>query len=170
MLLVPFHPVAVHLPVALAVLAPLVAGGLLVCWWRGWLPRRVWWVVVGIQALVLGSGIVAMQSGEANEDAVKQVIGGSAIHEHEEKAEHFMLGAGITFALLLGAALIRTTRTAQAVAGASVLAAAVTVWLAYEVGHAGGRLVYDLGAADAFTPAGPRAVPRTPAPAHRDHD
>ena len=31
-----FHPKVVHIPIALAGLMPLVAGGVLVAWWREW--------------------------------------------------------------------------------------------------------------------------------------
>jgi len=48
----PLHPLIVHLPLALALLVPLLAAGTLLAWWRGWLPgRRSWAVVVALQAL-----------------------------------------------------------------------------------------------------------------------
>lgn len=34
-----FHPKIVHLPMALAVLIPLIAGGVAIAWWRGWLEH-----------------------------------------------------------------------------------------------------------------------------------
>jgi mono/diheme cytochrome c family protein len=43
------HPKIVHLPIALAVLLPLVSGGVLLGWWRGFFQARVWWVVVTLQ-------------------------------------------------------------------------------------------------------------------------
>ncbi len=60
-----FHPKVVHLPMAIAVLMPLIAGGLLLAWWRSWLPHRGWFVAIGLQAILLGSGIVALRTGEA---------------------------------------------------------------------------------------------------------
>ena len=38
----PLHPKIVHLPIALAVLMPLITAGLLIAWWRDMLPRRAW--------------------------------------------------------------------------------------------------------------------------------
>ena len=38
----PLHPKIVHLPIALAVLMPLITAGLLIAWWRDMLPRRTW--------------------------------------------------------------------------------------------------------------------------------
>ena len=58
--MLPLHPRLVHLPIALSVLMPLVTSGLLLAWWRGWLPRRAWVVavvacVVAVLALVAAS-------------------------------------------------------------------------------------------------------------------
>ncbi|HSQ67896.1 MAG TPA: hypothetical protein VLM85_32020, partial [Polyangiaceae bacterium] len=85
-----FHPKLVHVPMALAVLMPLVAGGLLLAWWRKWLPGRGWTVAVGLQAILLGSGILALRTGEAQEDRVEPIVGEKAIDAHEEAAEAFV--------------------------------------------------------------------------------
>ena len=53
-----FHPKLVHLPIALGVLMPLVAGGLLVAWWRKWLPGRAWVVAIALQAALLSRELV----------------------------------------------------------------------------------------------------------------
>ena len=34
----PVHAIVVHLPIALAVLMPVLSAGLLAAWWRGLLP------------------------------------------------------------------------------------------------------------------------------------
>ena len=60
-----FHPKVVHLPMALAVLMPFVAGGVAFAWWRGWFDRRVWVIVLLLQAALAGSGFVSMNTGEA---------------------------------------------------------------------------------------------------------
>lgn len=77
-----FHPKVVHIPIALGVLMPLLAGGVLLAWWRQWLPARSWVLVVALQAIVLGSGIVALQTGESEEDRVERVVPEQAIEEH----------------------------------------------------------------------------------------
>jgi len=57
-----FHAVVVHIPIALGVLMPLVAGGLLLAWWRKWLPPRSWALAIVLQAVLVGSGVVALQA------------------------------------------------------------------------------------------------------------
>ena len=69
-----FHPKVVHLPMALAVLMPLIAGGVLFAWWRGWLDRRTWVGVVLLQAILVGSAAVAMNTGEKEEDRVEEIV------------------------------------------------------------------------------------------------
>ena len=81
-----FHPKVVHLPMALAVLMPLVTGGILVAWWRGWFDRRVWVVVLLLQGALAGSGAVAMNTGEKEEERVEQVVAETHIEAHEEAA------------------------------------------------------------------------------------
>ncbi len=86
----PFHPKIVHLPMALGVLMPLIAIGILVAWWRGGLPRRAWIMVIILQTALAGSGLLAMNSGEADEEIVEHVVDESHIEAHEEKAEMFV--------------------------------------------------------------------------------
>ena len=56
-----FHPKVVHLPMALAVLMPLVSAGLLAAWSMALLPRRAWVVAMALQALLVASGVVALR-------------------------------------------------------------------------------------------------------------
>ena len=63
----PLHPKIVHLPIALAVLMPLLTSGLLLAIWRDWFPRRVWTIAVVGSLLLVGSGVLALRSGEADE-------------------------------------------------------------------------------------------------------
>src|SRR6185369_12870473 len=59
----PLHPIVVHLPIALAVLMPVLSAGLLAAWWRGLLPRRTWMIAVLLQGLLLVSGVVSLRTG-----------------------------------------------------------------------------------------------------------
>lgn len=154
----PLHPMLVHLPVALAVLLPLASVGLLLAWWRGTLPRRTWLIVVVLQALLVGGGIVAMRTGEADEERVEGVVGEAAIEAHEEAAEAFVWGGGAVLALAIAASLLRNDRRARIAAAATALGTLVVLGLGYRVGEAGGALVYRHGAASAYT-AGARAQP-----------
>lgn len=79
---------------ALGVLMPLIAGGLVFAWWRNWLPWRAWLVAVGLQIVLVASGVVALRSGEVEEERVERVVSESLIEAHEEAAEVFVWGSG----------------------------------------------------------------------------
>ncbi len=149
----PLHPLVVHLPIALGVLMPLVSLGLLAAWWRQWLPKRAWTVVVALQALLVASGVVALRTGEADEERVEHVAGERNIERHEEAAQVFVGGSAGVLALALAAAAIRREKAALGLGLATALGTVAVLGLGYRTGHAGGQLVYQHGAAAAFTTA-----------------
>lgn len=159
----PLHPAVVHLPIALAILFPLVAILGIISIQKGFFRPRTWAVVVLLQLLLLGSGWMALETGEDQEERVESIVAEHHIEEHEEAAERFLILAGI--GLLVGAAGLLPHRAgifgraAGALVSVGVLAAAVSV------GHTGGELVYKHGAADAFVDAPSRNV----SPVHSRH-
>lgn len=159
------HPKLVHLPIALAVLLPLITGGLLVAWWRGWLPRRTWWIAIGLQVLLVGSGVVASQTGEIDEEVAERVVPEAAMEAHEEAAEVFVAVSGGVLALLLVVPWVRRERAALGLAGLGFLATLGGLGLGYRVGEAGGRLVYEHDVARAWIAARGTAVDGPPAAA-----
>jgi hypothetical protein len=145
----PLHPAVVHLPVALALLVPLHTLHALAAIARGWLPARAWAGIVLLQALLLGSAWLAVETGEGQEERVERVVAEKYIETHEEGAERFLALAGVAL-VVSGAGLLRGRagalgRAATLAAAAAVLAAGVAV------GHSGGELVYRHGAASAYT-------------------
>ena len=70
----PLHPALVHLPLGLAMVLPLVAFGVALAVLTRRLPRAAFAVVVALQALLVGAGIVSMQLGERDEKRVEQVV------------------------------------------------------------------------------------------------
>lgn len=163
----PLHPKLVHLPIALAILIPVIGAAVLLAWWRGRWPRSTWWGVVALQAALLGSGLAARASGETDEERVEKVVAEAAIEEHEEAADVFLIGAAVALAAAIAGGVVRAAGPARAIAGAAVAATLVVGWLGYRVGAAGGALVYQHGAASAFaTPAAGGAT----APARHDDD
>ena len=74
-----FHPKLVHLPIALAVLMPLVAAGLTFAWWRKWLPARTWVIAIALQAVLVVSGMLALRSGSVEEERVERTVAESFI-------------------------------------------------------------------------------------------
>lgn len=148
-----FHPRVVHVPIALSVLMPLVAGGLGLAWWRGWLPARSWIVAVALQAVLLGSGVLAIRTGQAEEDRVERVVPESAIEEHEEAAEVFLWSAGGVLGVMALALAGARRRAGLPIAAAATLGTLVVLGLGYRTGKAGGELVYRHGAARAYAAA-----------------
>ena len=108
----PLHPAIVHLPLALAILMPLVATGFAWALWTGRIRPRAWLAVVAFQALLLGSGLVATRTGEAEEERVETVVQESALHQHEELADQFVWAGGLTLVL---AGLVLVVRRPAAV-------------------------------------------------------
>lgn len=158
---IPLHPAIVHLPLALAMLAPLIALGVAVAVHRDKLPRWTWGAVLGLQLLLVGSGFVAMQAGENDEELVERVVSERVIHEHEEAAEAFVYTAGaiaVLFALGLG---LPKPQWRSAGMAAAVLGSLAVAGLALNVGHSGGELVYVHGAAAAHAGSAPPGASTT---------
>lgn len=152
----PLHPALVHLPIALALIVPLIALGVLLAIRAGQLPPRAWLGVVILQAVFAGSAWMAVRSGEAQEERVEAYVAESAIEAHEEAGERLAVAATALFVLCALGLLPRTggvaARVLSAVGGVALLA------LAYDTGHSGGQLVYGGGAARAYE-AAPGAAP-----------
>lgn len=146
---VPLHPALVHLPLGIAAIIPLLALVAAVALWRGKATKKSWAVIAGLQAVLLLGGLVATKTGEAEEDRAENVVAESAIHEHEEAAEAFTLGAAVTLAV---AATVLALPAKAAPLGAFAAAAlmAGVLGLGVRVGHAGGLLVYVHNAAAAY--------------------
>jgi hypothetical protein len=138
----PLHPAIVHLPLGIAVALPFIALGLLAALWRGALPRRAWAVILGLQILLQATGFMALRTGEGEEDRVEDRLSHAAIHEHEERAEAFMVGAGIVLALSVGVLLIRREKVTRWLAVATTAGTLVVAGLAISTGEAGGQLVF----------------------------
>jgi len=166
-----WHPRIVHLPIALAVIVPLVASGVLLAWWRDWLPARSWWIAVALQGLLVTTGFAAMQTGEADEERVEHLVPHDAVEAHEEAGEAFVwLGAGVFVLFALGGALPK--RTLQlGFASAAVVGSLAGLAAGVSVGSKGGDLVYVHGAANAFTSSAPSGGSAPVGSAHDDdHD
>lgn len=152
-----FHPKIVHIPIALGVLMPLLSGAILVAWWRKWLPVRSWVLVVALQALLLGSGLLALQTGESEEDRVERVVPEPALEAHEEAAEAFVWASGAVLGvMLLGLALGRS-RAGLPAAAVATLGTLAVLGLGYRTGQAGGDLVYRHNAASVYSGGSPGA-------------
>ena len=144
----PLHPAVVHFPIALAVLLPIAALVALLVIRRGSSARAIWLVPVALTVALAGSAWVALETGEAEEDRVEALVAESAIHDHEEAAERF-LALSAVLAVVATAGLLSGTagKAARLVATAGTL---VVLVAGVQVGSAGGKLVYEHGAAQAY--------------------
>lgn len=147
----PLHPAVVHLPVALAVLLPLVAVVAFLATLRGARPLTAWGVTVATAAVLVVSSWVALETGEDQEDAVERVVAEQPLHAHEESAETFLgIAVGMLGVSLLGLLPRRAGAIARGVATLGTVAVVIAGW---RVGHSGGELVYRHGAAQAYVQA-----------------
>ena len=170
MLPTPLHPAIVHFPIVLVFLLPIFALGALWAIRRGARPRRAWALAVAVAAALASSAFVALKTGEAQEERVEDVVAESAIHQHEEAAEAFLVLSGVVL-LVTAAGLFGgvTGRSARLVATAGALGLIIA---GFRVGDSGGKLVYEYGAASAYVQPSPRSadlsmqMPRSAA----DHD
>jgi hypothetical protein len=137
------------MPIALVVLTPLVAFVAIWVIHRGARPRPAWGMAVGMLAMLLVSGWVALQTGQGEEERVESVVSERALEHHEEAAEGFLVATGLVL-VLAAAGLIRgrSGTIARAIAAAGTL---VLLGAGYNVGHSGGALVYGGGAANAYS-------------------
>lgn len=166
----PLHPVVVHLPLVIALLVPALAAGLTWASFRGRAGRRAWAIALALQAIVAGTALLAMRTGEGAEESAEAVAPESALHAHEEAAEVFLFGA-IAVLVGLGATVALKPRWSRW-AGLAVTGGALAVaLLGVRVGHAGGTLVYKHGAGVTLTEPGPAgALGQQTPPRHQEHD
>ena len=161
------HPKIVHLPIALAVFMPLLAGGVALSWWKGWLPRKTWAIPAIAQLLLVVTGFASMASGEEDEEIVEAVLSHDLIHAHEEAGELFVYMGVAVLVLALAAMFLKKERLALGLAGATTLGSVVVFVLCGQAGSLGGDLVYKHGAANAVIDGA--AIPHGDA-GHDDHD
>lgn len=147
--LIPLHPKLVHLPIALAVLMPFIAGGLSAAIRREMLPRRAWVMVVLLQTLLLLSGLAAANTGESDEEIVEQVVPHAAIEAHEEAANWFIASTAGVLALSVAALAIKREELRRLFVAATLMGTVLVMFVAQRVGEAGGELVYVHNAAKA---------------------
>lgn len=147
----PLHPAVVHLPVALAMLIPLL--GLLAAFVirQGWLPVRSWLAILLLQVVMIGSGVLAHETGEHEEERVEKVVAERLIEAHEEAAGRFMWVAGA--ALLVSLVGLMQDRRGEIARFASVAVSLAALAAIGSAGHLGGELVYKHGAASAYAEA-----------------
>lgn len=167
----PLHPAIVHFPIALVILLPFFAIGALWAIRRGSPSRKTWAIPVAVAAMLTLSAFVALRTGQTEGERVEKVVPESVVETHEEAAESFLVLSGVLLLVagvgLAGGVVGRSARLV-ATAGAIALTA-----VGFQVGRAGGELVYRHGAANAYASATGGAEKVSPAaarPVQQDRD
>ncbi len=145
---VPWHPQIVHLPLALALLLPLVALIVMVCIRKQKFSTHVWILVAGLQVLTTASGYLAMETGEDDERAVAKLVGKAPVHEHEERAEMFVAFSVAASVLAIATIIVKPSVQLYLMLTAFVLMLG-QMGLAWRTGASGGELIYVHKAANA---------------------
>lgn len=146
----PLHPAIVHLPLGLAFVIPFIAIGLAWALWRGRVTGRAWLGIVALQAVLLGGGLLAMNTGEREEHRVEGIVPDPALERHEAYAEQFVWAVGGTLGLSLLAFAFRRTALVHALTLTTIAGTLIVAGAAVRVGRAGGELVYVHNAAAAY--------------------
>ena len=143
----PIHPMVVHFPIVLAVLLPIVG---LFALWIGSATRRMglaWFAFVGVSLMLMVSTYIAVETGEGDEEKVEKVVDNTFIETHAERAEIFIkLAAAMLVLSLVGFGPRRIGSIAR---GIAIVASFGIAAAAIGVGHSGGSLVFEHGAANA---------------------
>ncbi len=161
---VPLHPAVVHIPLGLAFIIPFLALAAVVAWWKGWASKRFWAVVVALQLVLLGAGIFVKQTGEHEVREVRRILPRGAVRPHSQAADWFLWWTGGTLAIA-GLALVLPDRKARWAATAATLATVGVALVGVRLGHLGGELVYQKGAAMIYSADSSYALQRAAAAA-----
>lgn len=144
----PLHPAIVHLPIALTLLVPPFAIGALWAIRKGARPLRAWGIATALFAALTLSAWASVETGEQADEKVESTVAEAPIGAHEEAAELFLLlSAGTLGVAVVGLLGGRVGASARIAGTLGALALVVAGW---RVGHSGGALVYEYGAANAY--------------------
>lgn len=155
----PLHPALVHLPIGLVFIMPLLILVFTFGVIKKWFTPKTWLVLVLLQVVICGSSYMALETGEEQEDVVERVVEKKYIHFHEEKAEAFFYMTLAALCLSLSVFAIRSKKAVQILPWVYLLTSLGLVFMAYDVGHSGGELVYKHNAGSAY-----------PVKVSKDHD
>lgn len=140
---VPAHPLMVHVPV---VLVPLATLGIFAMFWPSW-RTRIGWIIVLFTGAALFFTQLAIDSGQALEESVKET---SLLRAHTRTAEGARLWVFLFFIAVLGVMVLvpllkrrATTAGTEAPSNPPIVLAAVAI--AAILGVAASAVIYDVG-------------------------
>lgn len=144
----PLHPAIVHFPIVLMFLLPI--SGIVAIWAirRGASVGRAWLVPLAVASALAGSAWLAVETGESQEERVGDVVGERVVEAHADAATTFLALSVVT--LVIVGAGVAPGRWGAVARGLATIAATGLVVAGARVGHSGGQLVYQHGAASAY--------------------
>lgn len=152
----PLHPAVVHVPLGLALVMPVLLSGLLWAIVARRLSARAWLVGLLLQGVVLGAAVIALRTGEQDEERVEARAGEALLEAHERSAQAFTLVAGGAFLAAVVAFGLRKRPRAFLMSGLGAVALSVGMLaLGIQAGHRGGMLVHGGAGVSAPTEGGP---------------
>ena len=146
----PLHPGLVHLPLGIVFILPILSLLFLFFLKKTFLNRNAFIFLVILHGLLCATSFVAMETGEDEEDKVEKIVEEYHIEEHEQKAEDFLISTIVVFIFTL---IIYFIPNINFFIGGSLFLLILQfalIFMAYEVGHTGGELVYKYKAADSY--------------------
>jgi hypothetical protein len=139
----PLHPAVVHAPLGLALIMPILLAGLVWAIVTGRLPARAWLMGLLLQGVILGAALVALWTGERDEERFERRAGEAQVEAHEQAARAFTFVAGGTFvAAAVGLALRNRPGPFLTTGLGTVALSLAMLGLGIQAGHRGGLLVH----------------------------
>lgn len=133
------HAGLVHMPLALALLIPLMYALAWLSVKKDWLGENVWYGVIFFTIVQLVSLAVGLQSGEGAE--FTSSAAGEAVERHEHAAEAFFYVWIILGILLIGSPWLRGKKHSWILEAVVIVLFVAQGYLAFSTGHLGGELI-----------------------------
>lgn len=147
----------VHFPLALTFIVPILVVIFAIMIRMNKMNPKSWLIIVGLQLVIVGTGYIALESGETEEEQVEKVVSKSLIHEHEEAAEVFVGSTVVALVLSIAAFFVRKEIGFPLKIVISLIGL-ISGYLANRTGHLGGELVYKHGAASVYVQENSQAL------------
>lgn len=169
------HPLIIHFPIALLIVAPVLVVIGIISPNRG---RAFYGAALILMVLGTIASWLAVSTGEAAGELAERASGAAAVLEqHEELAETtrtaFTVLTGLFVVILFAPVIIRRQLSQKMLVAANVLFLllyGVAVVQLANTAHQGGRLVHEFGVRAIITPSGPLNYDQSPARPHKNDD
>lgn len=147
--MLPLHPFMAHIPLVLALFLPVVLFTSVVFIMKKNVNPRIWLIPVAVQVLVVVFSYIALETGEAQEDAVLEFVARPFLQQHENFAEIFS-GLGVILLGLMVVVLFVAENLAKNLRLVTSLLSFIPLAAGLYAGRLGGAIAYTHGGAEAY--------------------